>query len=846
MRKRAERARIDSDSALFLELTYLGEFVIKMLTLELLAAIEDDRTQTRYALEFRLVRADSLGDWAKVLDELLVGTGSQHLLPAGRVSHRALNQQFGPGDQAWQRRAYDLLARANLIVDDEADVQMTRRQSVRTWVQQFVWMRNKTKGHGAPQLATLSQLCGPLQESLDLIIEFAPAFGRTWATLMRTMSGRYRANCFGGDRDEFQGLDAADQNIPNGVYVYLDQPRRVGLLYADLDLGDYFLPNGAYRGGKFDVISYITAARRSEDGTRWAIAVEARPDSETTARSTMELVGDTFSSAPPPRSGYITRPSLESEVRGLLVDDRHPVITLQGRGGVGKTSLALEVLHSLAPTGEFFAIVWFSARDVDLESEGPRVVRPDVLTLEDMAKDFAELMGAETDGGSKDALEYLANCLSGKANVGPFIFVFDNFETLLDQPGVYAWVSNTIRLPNKALITTRSRDFKADFPVEIRGMERAEFAELVHDSSIRLGIQKYVDAAYEQELYEHSAGHPYIAKVVLGEVSHKQSRVGLDNLVGTRDSMLDALFERSFGALSPAAQRVFLTLCSWKSFVPRIGLEGAIMRPENERIDVDHAISELLQVSLIEENLYGEERSAFLSVPLVAAIFGKRKLVTSPSKAAIEVDRGLLQGFGAIKASEASLGLRPRVLRMVSELGKSTDADFRRGAISVLEHVGSVYSPAWLALAQHFLESGDRPEAIRATNRYLEDNPEDVDAWRILVSLYRTSGDVWAEMNARIQLSPLAETPFGELSSAVGRLNEILREGVLPSDKRVIVVAMRALMEQRHVGGDATDYSRLALLCLNLQDKKSARRWVTVGLAFDPQNEQCLALNRRL
>ncbi len=61
------------------------------------------------------------------------------------------------------------------------------------------------------------------------------------------------------------------------------------------------------------------------------------------------------------------------------------------RGGIGKTSLALTVLHRLAQEERFIGIVWFSARDIDLLQEGPKVVRPDVLTTADIARDLVAL-----------------------------------------------------------------------------------------------------------------------------------------------------------------------------------------------------------------------------------------------------------------------------------------------------------------------------------------------------------------------------------------------------------------------------------------------------------------------
>ncbi|MGH8881978.1 MAG: hypothetical protein ACRD0P_32290 [Stackebrandtia sp.] len=78
MWERAGLARDESDTAYFFELLYLGEMVVKLLVIELLAALPDDRERHRYELECRLVQADGIGEWAEVLDEALTGPASQH------------------------------------------------------------------------------------------------------------------------------------------------------------------------------------------------------------------------------------------------------------------------------------------------------------------------------------------------------------------------------------------------------------------------------------------------------------------------------------------------------------------------------------------------------------------------------------------------------------------------------------------------------------------------------------------------------------------------------------------------------------------------------------------------
>ncbi len=62
---------------------------------------------------------------------------------------------------------------------------------------------------------------------------------------------------------------------------------------------------------------------------------------------------------------------------------------------------------------------------------------------------------------------------------------------------------------------------------------------------------------------------------------------------------------------------------------------------------------------------------AFLAVPLVAALFGKRKLEVSAWNNLIEDDMELLETLGASQQADIRHGVAPRVERMLapSQLG---------------------------------------------------------------------------------------------------------------------------------------------------------------------------------
>ena len=317
---------------------------------------------------------------------------------------------------------------------------------------------------------------------------------------------------------------------------------------------------------------------------------------------------------------------LEEKLIERLADDRHLIVTLVGRGGIGKTSLAVHVLRQLAQSERFEAVLWFSARDIDLLPQGPKLVKPPVLTVEDVAAEFVRLMDpAEASEKGFRKLQYLSAALS-KSPVGPMLFVFDNFETLRNPVEFYEWLDTYIRPPNKILITTRFRDFKGDYPVEVTGMTESEFDRLVDATADTLGITAILTKEYRNELYSESEGHPYVAKVLLGEVAKSRRLVKIERIVATQDDILDALFERTYSSLSPAGQRVFLTLCNWRSTIPQLALEAVLLRPSNDTMDVTRAVEEVIRTSLVEAATSPEDSEVFLSVPLPANLDNRNLL----------------------------------------------------------------------------------------------------------------------------------------------------------------------------------------------------------------------------
>jgi hypothetical protein len=95
------------------------------------------------------------------------------------------------------------------------------------------------------------------------------------------------------------------------------------------------------------LISYLTDSTRNGDSTHYSAPATALPKSETHGLGQLDAQGNVFGNVPPTPNGYVDRIALQKDLRECLLDDRHPIVTLVGRGGIGKTALALSVLHEV-------------------------------------------------------------------------------------------------------------------------------------------------------------------------------------------------------------------------------------------------------------------------------------------------------------------------------------------------------------------------------------------------------------------------------------------------------------------------------------------------------------------
>ncbi|MXY52587.1 MAG: hypothetical protein F4Y86_08705 [Gammaproteobacteria bacterium] len=209
---------------------------------------------------------------------------------------------------------------------------------------------------------------GSIEENLAI-------FHQPWAYLRRNLSGKYRVTPLAGGTTPFDYLRSdAETPLANGVYLHVGDHRMVPLVIYFESSSDIALPNGAFRNQEFEVLSYITDDTTRVDGAAWMTPPTSLPPSETEGQSDLGVVGGVLTNLPPKARGHVPRDFLEERLaEELRIVDRHPIVSLTGAGGIGKTTIAIAAIDKIANEERppYDVVVWTSARDIDLLESGP-------------------------------------------------------------------------------------------------------------------------------------------------------------------------------------------------------------------------------------------------------------------------------------------------------------------------------------------------------------------------------------------------------------------------------------------------------------------------------------------
>ena len=840
----------------FLETSYLAEACTKTIACALVAGLTRPARDIAYRHSYGLVRADGLGIWESSIREISTPPTATYLPPDFQsllnwISRKRTKSE----DEDFRRHIAGLRSILELLGHNLSEP--ARAPTIRDMLATLVQIRNKTKAHGAVGEDFYAVANEPYLKAVAMLLETCPAFSWQWIHLSQRQTGKIRAISLKSLeprhlRDhESHGLSA---DRP-GIYFY---PEQIGsayycgsLLRSNRECTSFSFPNGN-NGNSADAefIDYATGTTERKEILDLQTPPAPRPPSETEGLSEFDIQSNVFGNLPQLPESYIRRDRLESELFARLKDRNHPIITLHGGGGMGKTSLALFVAHQLAnmPEPIFEHIIWFSARDIDLRPTGPSEVRPSVIDLQSVSQRYGQLFSLPSQSRDSATLAKALEQPNASTAKGT-LFIFDNFETLADIRGLHRFLDEHTHLPNKVLITSRERAFVADFPIEVRGMEYAEAREMLIRAARDLYIEGLMDEETIQRIYDYTAGHAYVMRVVAGEMAKDGRYTPPAQLMGRREDIVNAVFERSFNKLSEAGRNVFLIVANWRAEISELGI---IVVLGIRGIDAEAGIEECRRLSLVflvETN----NAAPTLSAPQLARRFGQKKLQGDSDRLVIQDDLATLRKFSSTSISIDNVDPKERLIQQfiqscMNDIGAGADAIARGDKL--LEGLAALWPDAWLSLADFRVHTNAANEKIEyALRRGVEENPNSKHAWIRRASFAEKIGDESTRIAALVSAVEAAPADLELVIDVAIELVKYINAHLvdIPKARRgVYLASVRSHMEKLENRLDPTGLSRLAWLFLLEGNTQKAREFAEKGCQLDSSNTHCRRILTRL
>ena len=258
----------------------------------------------------------------------------------------------------------------------------------------------------------------------------------------------------------------------------------------------------------------------------------------------------------PPRTEFIGREAEKVRIHEAL-RSRSYLVSIDGIGGIGKTVLALEVVHEClhASKGEgpasgiatFEGFIWTTAKDRDLTLNGLLDAIARTLDYPGIAQQPVE----EKRFSAKKLLQEK-----------PYLLIVDNFETITD--GRVRDFLLELPEPSKALITTREQKLRQVWAISLKGLAEPEALALMRTAGKRLGLTalEHGDDETLLHLYEATGGAPLAIKWAVGQI--KQRGQSLDTVLAAlheaRGDIFDNVFARSWSLLTENARQVLMVM----------------------------------------------------------------------------------------------------------------------------------------------------------------------------------------------------------------------------------------------------------------------------------------------
>jgi len=244
------------------------------------------------------------------------------------------------------------------------------------------------------------------------------------------------------------------------------------------------------------------------------------------------------------------------------------LVSIEGLGGIGKTSLADALSRRGIGQSLFDDLGWVSARQhLFNPGGGIKPVNLPALTAEDLVEKLAAQLMPDVFNSATTSVPDALAALRARLKQRPHLIVIDNLETVADIESLLPTLRNLVD-PSKCLLTSRESLYHEP------GLHHFTLPELSEANALRLIRYEahlhnlpYLETAAAHELhqvFETVGGNPLALRLVVGQAHVLPLDVILNGLTAAQgrkaETLYNFIYRRAWDNLDEATRLVFLSM----------------------------------------------------------------------------------------------------------------------------------------------------------------------------------------------------------------------------------------------------------------------------------------------